>query len=160
MADEKWVENAPRLLGRNPAYTVSEARWYALVRVFSQDIGVSLARAASLADEALTHPPQSRTIVLGKTSVGDAGLSIDRALFESSFAASLSAALELGGPRRRGRASHRPKGKKAAVKQAVEYGVDIGLLEAGLRLTVRERLDLADANAAFISALQRGAAPK
>lgn len=154
IADEKWVENAQRLLGRRPRYTPDEARWFALVRLFNQDIGVTLTRAASLAHEALTHPAEARTIVLGKTKIGDAGISIDRALFESSFAASLSAALEMGGPKRRGRISRQARAGNSAIDRASEYGVDIGLLEAGLKLSVRERLEAADKNAEFINALR------
>lgn len=154
MADEKWVENAQRLLGRQPTYAANEARWFALLRLFNQDVGVALSRAALLANEALTYPADARTIVLGKTKIGDAGISIDRALFESSFAASLSAALEMGGPRRRGRVSRHSRSRSAVIDRASEYGVDIGLLEAGLKLSVRERLEVADKNAAFINALR------
>jgi hypothetical protein len=154
MADEKWVENAQRLLGLKAVYKDAAARWYALVRVFNQDVGVSLARAASMADEALTYPPDARLIVVGKTSIGNAGVAIDRALFESAFAASLSAAKEFGGARRRGRLSRSPRGKSAIIDRASEYGVDIGLVEAGLKLSVRERLQVADENAAFVNELK------
>jgi hypothetical protein len=154
MADEKWVENAPRLLGRRLAYTENEARWYALVRLFNQDIGVTLSRAALLADEALTYPAEARTIILGKTTVADAGISIDRALFESSFGASLSVALDMGGPKRRGRMSRQSNGRNAVIRRALQYGVDIGLLQAGLKLSVRERLKAADENAEFVTALR------
>jgi len=154
MASEKWVENTRRLLGRRAVYTPAVARWYALVRVFNQEVGVPLARAASMADESLTYPAHARLIIVGKTQTANAGIAIDRALFESAFAASLSAATEAGGARRRGRPARPLKAKRAAIERASQYGVDMGLLEESLKLSVRERLERADENAAFINELR------
>lgn len=153
MAGEKWVENAIRLLGRKVRYSRQWARWLALVRVFNQEIGVTLTRAAELADEAVELPEGTGAVTLGRGSSFDAGITIDLARFDSAFAASLSAALTLGDPKKRGRRAD--SGKRSAVQRAAEYGVDIGLLEAGLKMTVHERLTAADENAQFIVELRR-----
>jgi hypothetical protein len=152
-ADEKWVENAGRLLGKRLRYTPEEAVWLGLVRLLNQEVGLPLFRAARLADEALGHRPSERWVVLGQNESGSAGVSIDIARFYSSHLAALSAALDMGGPRRRGR--RRAREKKGAVERAAQYGVDIDLLREGLRLSPRERLERLDQNAAFINAIRR-----
>lgn len=149
MAEEKWVENSARLLGRKLKYTASEARWLGLVRLLNQEQGAPLARAAELADEALRLDPASGCVVVGKTENGVSGISIDLGRFHSDYAASLSAARDMG-PRRRGRSRSKGAG---AIESAARYGVDIGLLKEGLRLTVRERLQRLDENAGFVYAL-------
>jgi hypothetical protein len=153
-ADEKWVENAGRLLGKRLRYTTEEAVWLGLVRLLNQEVGLTLFRAARLADEALEHRPSERWVVLGQDESGRAGVSIDIARFYSSHLAALSAALDMGGPRRRGRRSGARR-KKGAVERAARYGVDIDLLREGLQLSPRERLERLDENAAFINAIRR-----
>lgn len=149
MAEDKWVENSARLLGRKLKYTASEARWLGLVRLLSQEQGVPLARAAELADEAVRFDPSEDWIVVGQTENGVSGISIDLARFHSDYAASLSAAKDMGA-RRRGRSRAE---RTAALESAAKYGVDIGLLKEGLRLSVKERLQRLDENAGFIYAL-------
>ncbi len=155
-ADEKWVENSARLLGRRLKYTPVEAMWLGLVWVFNQDVGLPLARSNELALEALGYDPHTRVAVLGGREGSVAGISVDVARYHSTYAASLSAAIEIGGAKRRGRP--RPvatkRGKRAALECAARYGVDIDLLLAGLRLPVAERLRVADENAAFVMALR------
>lgn len=153
-ADEKWVENASLLLKRRFAYTASEARWLSLVRVFVYDLGLTLSRSADIANEALKLHPADRNAVITEKD-GTAGIAIDLARFHSTYAASLSQALDIGGPRRRGRTRARAKGKSAALKRAAEYGVDLDLLREGLRLTPAERLEQLDENAAFLGAIRR-----
>ena len=153
LADEKWVENAGRLLERKLRYTPAEALWLGLVRLLSQDVGLTLFRAAQLADEALNQRSEQRWTVLGQKEDGSAGVSIDIARFYSTYSAALSAALDIGGPRRRGRRSG-ARGKKGAVERATRYGVDVDLLREGLRLSARERLERLDENAAFINAIR------
>jgi hypothetical protein len=156
LADEKWVENAAMLLRRRLRYTADEARWLGLVRLLNQEVGLTLFRASQLADEALKHSPgnDTKTVVVGRVENGSAGVSIDLPRFYSTYAASLSAALDMGGPRRRGRRSA-SSGKKGAVERATRYGVDTDLLREGLRLSPRERLERLDENAAFINAIRR-----
>ncbi|MEP6507198.1 MAG: hypothetical protein ABJC63_03160 [Gemmatimonadales bacterium] len=157
-ADEKWVENTARLLRKRLMYTPLESVWLGLVRVFNQEIGLTLARSDELAREALGCEQQASTMLLGQTETGVAGIAVDLVRYRSSHAASLSAALEFGGERRRGRP--RPikpgGGKQAALDRAARYGVDIDLLREGLKSPVAERLKLADQNAAFVADMRRG----
>jgi hypothetical protein len=155
LADEKWVENAAWILRRTFRYTPVETRWLGLVRVFNQEIGVTLARAAELADEALRYKLDSRSVTLGCKDGGDAGVVIDLARFHSTHAAALSTALTLGGTRRRGRKPATRKGITSILARAADYGVDIDLLREGLKMSPRERLERLDANAAFANELRR-----
>jgi hypothetical protein len=154
LADEKWVENTARLLKRQLRYTPAEARWLALVRQLHQDLGLTLSRSAELADEAFRYAPDDRSVILGETEGGSVGIALDMGRFQSTFAASLSAALEFGGARRRGRPRASVKRKRDALDKASQYGVDLDLVRQGLELSVQERLERADANAAFINALR------
>jgi hypothetical protein len=154
LADEKWIENASRLLGRQFGYTAAEARWLGLVRVMNQEVGVTLSRAAELADEALRRDVNEGPVVVGQTGEGGAGVSVDIARFHSTYAAALSAAIELGGARRRGRRRTNLERKTDALERAEDYGVDIDLLREGLRFSPRERLEQVDANAAFARAIR------
>jgi hypothetical protein len=154
LADEKWVENAARLLNRRLRYSADEARWLGLVRVLNREVGLTLFRAAEFTDEALRHAPDEGRVVVGGTEGGTAAISIDMARFYSTYAAALSAALELGGGRRRGRPRGVVKKKAPALSRAAQYGVDIDLLREGLRLSPGERLQQLDENAAFITAIR------
>jgi len=157
IADEKWVENAAQILGRTFAYTRPEALWLGLVRVFNQEIGVTLSRAAELADEALRHDAHSSPVKIGHKENGSAGVVIDLARFHSTHAAALSTAVTFGGTRRRGRKPANRKGKTSILARAAAYGVDLDLLREGLSMSPRERLEQLDANAAFVSELRRSA---
>ena len=152
-ADEKWVENAGRLLSRRFRYTAAEAQWLGLVRILNQDVGLTLNRSAQVADEALEYPPHTGTIVVGQSDDETAGIAIDIARFHSIAGAALAAALDLGGERRRGRPRASLKGKAATLRRSASYGVDLDLLRAGLRMSPGERLERLDENAAFIAAL-------
>lgn len=154
-ADEKWVENTARTLGRRLEYTRAEARWLGLVRLLARDLGIPLARASELADEALRQPPETRALPLAASDDGAASLVVDLARYHSTFAAALSAALNHGGPRRRGRPrpSRPPRGRES-VDRARAYGVDVSLLREALGRSPAERLARLDANAAFLGALR------
>jgi hypothetical protein len=154
-ADEKWVENIARALGRRLAYTPAEARWLGMVRLLARDLGVPVALAAELADDALRQPPETRALRLATSDDGAASLVIDLARYHSTFAAALSAALNHGGPRRRGRpAPSRGARGRGAIARARVYGVDVSLLREALARSPAERLARLDANAAFLSALR------
>ena len=152
--DEKWVENAARLLKRRLKYTVAESVWLGLVRVLNREVQVPLVRAAELADEALGLTGAAAEVVVGERESSSAAIVIDMPRFRSSHGAALSAALTLGGARRRGRQRVQPKRKSGALEQASRYGVDLDLLREGLKLSVAERLQRADENAAFINAMR------
>ena len=154
MADEKWVENAARLLNRRFSYTVAESLWLAIVRLLCREVQIPLARAAELADEALGLIDVNDDVIIGESQAGSAAIVMEMPRFRSSHAAALSAALTLGGARRRGRRRVQPKRKAGAIEKASRYGVDLDLLREGLRLTVAERLERADENAVFINAMR------
>jgi hypothetical protein len=157
LSDEKWVDNSARILGRRLRYTAAEARWLGLVRLMNQGFGIDLGRASSLADAALAGEVMDGSVVLGEEG-GSTGMCVDLARYHSAYAAGLSAALELGGERRRGRKAMRRKGKAGAVERATEYGVDIGLLREGLLLSPKQRLEAADENAMFVKSLRSSVA--
>lgn len=172
-AGEKWVENSVRLLGRHLTYTPGEAKWLGLVRVLNNDLGIPLARSAVLAAEALKHPVGSRAVPVGRDDGSAAGIVIDLARYHSGYAAAISAALNLGGGRKRGRRSSVLKGSRGAkhgsavrertvnstawdaLSRAAAHGIDLGGLREGLRMSPGERLQRLEENAAFISELRR-----
>lgn len=159
--DEKWVENTARAIGRTLVYSPSEARWMGMVRLLVRELGIPVARASELADEAMTHSPETRALPLTVSGDGVTTLIVDLARYHSSFAAALSAALNHGGPRRRGRpsAQRRPRGRRA-VARAEAYGVDVSLVREALGQTPAERLARLDSNAGFIRALRRSSSSK
>jgi hypothetical protein len=81
---------------------------------------------------------------------GVATVVVDLARYQSIFLANLSRALILETPRRRGRVSE--SSRHSALDAARDYGIDIGLLRSALERTPSERLQLLDANAAFLRA--------
>src|SRR6187402_2160371 len=132
MADERWIENTARLLKKRLRYTIDESVWLGLVRVLNQELQLPLARAAAVAEEALGLIKENREVVVGRSGDSSAAISIDMPRFRSSHAASLSAALTLGGARRRGRRPAKTSTRKAALlEKASRYGVDIDLLREG-----------------------------
>lgn len=171
-AGEKWVENSARLLNLRLRYTAAEARWLGLVRVLNHEVGLTLGRAAELADEALRHRADQTDVLLGGQGDVSAAVTIDLARYHSAYIAAMSAALILGGARRRGRrAGHsgpprrtrkqagrvRPstKGAVDALTKAASYGVDINLLREGLSISSADRLKQLDENAGFIDEMRR-----
>ena len=153
-ATDKWVENTGRLLGRRFKLSLEESVWLGLVRTLNQDLEIPLTKAATLADEALGIHGDG-PVVVGRSDENAVGISIDMPRYRSSHAASTSAALALGGPRRRGRQSVRSKGKSDAIDKARRYGVDIDLLREGLKLSRTERLEQLDANAQFTRSIRK-----
>jgi hypothetical protein len=155
-ADEKWVENSARALGRRLAYTPPEARWMRLVRLLTRDLGFPVARAAELADEALRQPPDTRSLSLASAPDSPAALVLDLARFHSAFAATLSAEIHHGGPRRRGRPPARKRARGYdAVAAAEAHGVDVSLLRAALDESPADRLARLDSSSRFLSGLRR-----
>ena len=154
-ADEKWVENASRALGRRLTYTPDEAREMGVVRLLAAEFGTPVARAGELASEALRHPPDTRALTLATSLDGSATLTMDLARYHSAFAAALSAAITNGGARRRGRPPAKRPSRRGAVRVAVSHGVDVSLLREALHQSPAERLARLDANASFLHALRK-----
>ena len=153
-ADEKWVENTSRVLGRRLAYTLAEARWMGVIRLLTRDFGIPIVRAGALADEALRHAPETRALSLAVSDEGAATLVIDLARYHSTFAAALSAAFSHGGGRRRGRPPSGRVHRGGALVAAESHGVDVSLLRAAMAQSPAERLARLDANAGFLRALR------
>jgi hypothetical protein len=102
-SDEAWLSNSRRLLNRRLHRTPSGARWWALVRVLSHELGLSLKSAAEAADAVLQSALAPNRIRIAAARDGSAALQLDLERFLSTANASLSAAFALGEPRRRGR---------------------------------------------------------
>ena len=155
-ADEKWVENTARALGRRLAYTPAEARWMALMRLLTRDLGLSVARAAELAEEALRQAPDTRALTLKASPDSPAAVTLDLARFHSAFAAALSAEIHHGGPRRRGRPPARKRAREYnAVAAAEAHGVDVSMLRQALGRSPADRLARLDSSSQFLGGLRR-----
>ena len=167
-ADEKWVENAARLLGHALKYSQAEARWMAMVRLFNHELGLPLKRSAHLANEAIRHPESTRELRLGDMSSGSAAIVVDLARFYSAHNAAMSAALTLAGPRKRGRPLGGVHNSVSVLRQrstqettwdvlarAKAYGVDLAALRDGLNETPAQRLQRLDDNSKFIAEMRR-----
>ena len=136
-ADEKWVDNSARLLGRTLRYDEAEARWLGLVRILVRDLGIPLARAAAISEKAMSLPPDARSVKLQKNESGSLRLVLDLARYHSTHAVSLSVALIHGERRKAGRpagftpasaASLTPTSwqSRAAVVRSAQQRVEIG----------------------------------
>ena len=151
-ADEKWVENAAMLLGKRFSYTFEEAVWLGLLRELVSELGLTLAKAAEVADEALGRDSDERRATAGELSFVSIVADLPRSY--STYAVSASAARTFAAPKRRGRRRPIAKSRKAALANAAAYGVDLDLLREGLELSPRERLERLDQNAAFLAAIR------
>jgi hypothetical protein len=146
--DVKWLLNSAALLRRAIRHTPAEARWWGLLRVLSESLGLSLKAAAEAATSSLRD---GKTTPITDAS-GSASLRVDLNRYQSTFLANLSRALVLETPKRRGRPPRREKGGPVAA--AERYGVDIGLVQAALARTPAERLELLESNAGMIRAMR------
>jgi hypothetical protein len=149
-SDLKWLTNSASLLGRRLRYTAEAARWWGLVRLLVDDLGLTLKAAAEAATAALgTGKPGSAQETDSPRTVR---IEFDLPRYESIFLANLSRALNQETPRRRGRVRANTGGPIAAARR---YGVDIGLLRTALDRTPGERLALLDRNVEFLRAARR-----
>jgi hypothetical protein len=149
-ADLKWLTNSAALLGRRLRYTRNEARWWGLVRLLVDDLGLTLKAAADAATATLG--PDKAASAPQPDSAGAVRIEVDRPRYESIFLANISRALTQETPRRRGRVRATTGG---AIAVARRYGVDLGLLRSTLDRTPAERLGLLDRNVEFLRAARR-----
>lgn len=154
-ADEKWVENTSRALGLNLGYTTDEARHLGIVHLLARDFGIPVARASELANEALQHPPETRTLTLATAEHDAVALVIDLARYYSAFATALSAAITHCEGRRRGRPPTKRAKPRSVLAAAESHGVDLSLLRETISQSPAERLARLDANASFLNALRK-----
>src|SRR3954471_394641 len=92
-ADLKWLTNSARLLRRALRHTPEHAKWWGLVRLLVDELGLSLKAAAEAASNALRSPGSSSHIRASADPSGSAALVIDLPRYESIFLANLSRAL-------------------------------------------------------------------
>lgn len=154
-ADPKWILNAAAALDRKLAYSEMEARRLGFAKRIQEALGISLKRADRLAGEILQRPfTPTATIQFGE---GDIKVMFDLERILSDFTVRLSKARTQYAPRRRGRPS---KGHAlTAAERAREYGIDVDLVRANLRLTAGERLERLDRDREFVAELRRWRTP-
>jgi len=153
-AEVKWILNSAALLGRRVRHTPADARWWGLLRLLTESLKLPLQLSADVASLALRGAHTGELSVLTDPS-GSASLRIDLRRYQSIFLGNLSRALVLETPRRRGRPARSPGSK--TLDSAERYGVDLGLLRAALERTPADRLDMLEANAAFVRSMRTGA---
>jgi hypothetical protein len=156
-ADLKWMVNSAALLGRRIRYNRQQAKWWGLVWLLTEQLGVSLRAAAAASTVALRGGSSRAHVTAGADRSGSASLVVDLARYDSIFLANLSRALVHETPRRRGRPP-RPGIKGDVLTNAQHYGVDLGLIQSAMRRTPAERLALLETNAAFVRDMRRRAA--
>ena len=156
-ADLKWMVNSAALLGRRVRYDRQQAKWWGLVWLLTEQLGLSLRAAAAVATVALRGGSSSTQVIAGADPSGSASLIVDLARSESIFLATLSRALVHETPRRRGRPPRRGL-KGDALTTARHYGVDLDLIRSAIRRTPGERLALLEENAEFVRNMRRGTA--
>jgi hypothetical protein len=153
-ADLKWMVNSAALLGRRIRYNRQQAKWWGLVWLLTEQLGLSLRAAAAVSTVALRGGGSSTHVTAGADRSGSASLIVDLARYDSIFLANLSRALVHETPRRRGRPP-RPGIKGDALTNAQHYGVDLGLIQSAMKRTPAERLALLETNAAFVRDMRR-----
>jgi hypothetical protein len=149
-AETKWLLNSAALLRRRVRHTPSDARWWGLLRLLTEKLGLPLQAAADAATRSLRSGTSAGEIAVSADPSGSASVLVDLRRYQSVFLGNLSRALVHETPKRRGRPS-RSRGLGArAVDSALRHGVDLGLVHAALQRTPAERLKMLEANARFI----------
>jgi hypothetical protein len=160
-AQTKWILNSAALLRRRVSHTVSDARWWGLLRLLTEHLGLPLQLAADATTRCLRKDGSVRQISVNADPSGSASVVVDLQRYQSTFLGNLSRALVLETPKRRGRPSRPLTGARArdgaGVQSAVRYGVDLSLIQAAVDRTPAERLAMLESNARFVRGMrQRG----
>ena len=153
-ADLKWIVNSAALLGRRVRYDRQQAKWWGLVWLLTEQLGLSLRAAAAVSTVALRGGHSSTQVTAGADPSGSASLIVNLARYDSIFLANLSRALVTETPRRRGRPPRQGL-KSDPLTTAQHYGVDLGLIRSAIARTPAERLALLEKNAAFVRDMRR-----
>ena len=151
-ADLKWLTNSAALLGRPLRNSPQAARWWGLVKLLVDDLGLSLKSAAATASTALLGLDSGAAVRAAGDPSESATVVVDLPRYQSIFLGNLSRALVHETPRRRGR---RAAGRVDSIAAARRYGVDIDLVRAALARSPAERLALLEDNAAFLRNMRR-----
>jgi hypothetical protein len=154
-ADLKWLTNSAGLLGRSLRHTIEQARWWGLVRLLTEELGMSLAAAAESATAALRRAGSNDAVRANADPSGAAAVVVDLPRYESIFLGNLSRALVLETPRRRGRVKQ--TAATDAINSARQFGIDISLLRSALDRTPAQRLAMLEQNAEFLRGMRRQA---
>jgi hypothetical protein len=153
-ADLKWIVNSAALLGRRLRYDRQQAKWWGLVWLLTEQLGLSLRSAAAASTVALRGGSDSTQVTAGASPSGSVSIIVDLARYESIFLANLSRALVTETPRRLGRPPRRGL-KSNVLTTARHYGVDLDLIRSAIRRTPAERLAMLETNAAFVRDMRR-----
>ena len=153
-APPRWCQNALRSLGLRWRYDQPLARALGLARVLHEHHGVPLARALAVARRALKETPPAPARLVDPEGIAAVVVDVPRYLTQFALR---TARLRWDTPRRRGR-PRRVRSGGLAAGQA--YGLDLGALRSGLRLSPAERLRQLDANQRLIADLRRGRRPE
>lgn len=148
-ADQAWLFNAERLLGRRFPRTVAGSRELALVKMLHSELRVDLAVAAGIV-RARAGASNCRGNLLRESS-GAVALLVDPARFESIWLLNLAAALDMA-PKVRGRPL---LSTVDPLSRARRHGVDLALVQWQLSRPLSERLSELDRNARFVGAGRR-----
>src|SRR6476646_1779062 len=101
-ADIKWLTNSASLLRRRLRYDAAAARWWGLVRLLVDELGLTLKAAADAATGALASA-RSGSAPARVDRTGTVRIEVNLPRYESVFLANLSRALNHETTRRRGR---------------------------------------------------------
>jgi hypothetical protein len=134
-ASRRWVLNALTRLSVPRAYDEPLARRLTLARLLAEGLGVALPKAYVLAGRALAEGDPHGEWRLEPP--GGVALVVDMPRFFTGYGARLALARTHYGERVRGR---RAKRRGTAVERAMEYGIDVTLLDSALRRTPEQRL--------------------
>jgi hypothetical protein len=153
-ADIKWIMNSAVLLRRRLRYNDSEARWWGVVRLLTETMGLPLKTAAAAATESLRVEQSSKPVTIGSDPSHSASIVVDLARYGSIFLGNLSRARVHETPRRKGRPPRLVSGRQA-LSSAHRYGIDLGLIQSALARTPAERLAMLEANSLFLREMRR-----
>jgi len=160
-AETKWVLNSSALLRRRVRHTAADARWWGLLRLLTESLGLPLQAAADAATRCLRNGASATPISAISDPSGAASVLVDLRRYQSTFLGNFSRALVLETPKRRGRPSRPLAGGgargSAVVESAVRYGVDLSLIRAALDRTPAQRLEMLESNANFVRGMRQRA---
>lgn len=139
-ADQMWIRNARRALGRPKRNDASEARWFGLVHDLHGSVGVALDHAARIADEAIVAPTHQGSI----ECEADPGMSIkvtlDLTRTRTLYELRLARALHLPVIDHRGRPATSYRPVVAELERRARRGSDPIRLGLSARRPAAERL--------------------
>lgn len=150
--EPKWVLNTCSALRRPRRYSLQLAQQLAVARVIIQSLGASLPVAWQLAQRTLDAFARGESPVTVTPSAAEITLVVDVQRILSTLNVRRAALASSIAPRQRGR---RAGARRDKVRAAAEWGIDVSLLAANLRLTPEQRLRQLDAMAAFAAGVRR-----